>query len=174
MKLLAENRFTVTKELFCEGMRRVSRESYGKLAGKAMLVLSGIWLVLILATLYFGGRPAHALLELVILALLGIWLCELSPRNHARRAFRALSDRCGEDMERVTRFYRDHLELEGAGANKSVPYTHIDKILQTKHLLVLTCMDKAGILVTLDGFTDGSAEEVRTIILNRKNNIDPL
>ena len=85
MELLAENRFTITKSLFYEGMLRVSRESIGPFAKKVLLVLAVLWAVLAAVTLMGSGSPVYALVELIIVVLIGIWLCVYIPRNKARR-----------------------------------------------------------------------------------------
>ena len=74
MEPLAENRFTVTKELFYEGMLRVVRESHGPFIKKVMLVLAAAWAVLAAFTLLKRGSLAYAVVELVVVVLIGVWL----------------------------------------------------------------------------------------------------
>ena len=70
MKLQAENRFTVTRELFLEGMLRVSRDSYGKYAAKCMLVFVAIWAALLIFTLSTGGSMGSILFSLGVVVLI--------------------------------------------------------------------------------------------------------
>ena len=164
MELLAENRFTITKSLFYEGMLRVSRESIGPFAKKVLLVLAVLWAVLAAVTLMGSGSPVYALVELIIVVLIGIWLCVYIPRNKARRAWAALESRCGDDMERVTRFYSGYLEIDSGGEETTVFYEDVRQILLSEHLLVLTCADKVGVLIARDGFTAGDAAAVQALI----------
>ena len=155
---LAVNRFTITKSLFVEGMLRVSAERYGKFAKKAAVFLGGLWVVLLIVTLVLRSSLLFVLGEFVIIGLIILWLCVYMPRHRAGRAFKALQDRCGGDMERETRFYEDRLEIEGI--EKTIAYSEIAEVLTSKRLLVLVCEDKTGVLLSLEGFVVGDAEAV--------------
>lgn len=168
MELLAENRFVITKSLFREGMLRIYRDSYGAFARRSMAVLGAIWLALLVFTLVSGGDVAHTLLLLVILGLIGWWLWVYLPRYNARRAFRALEQRSGGEMERITRFYEDRLEI-GEEDPTVIGYGEIAKIRQTRHLLILVCENKVGVLLDLQGFTLGNEEKIYALLESAGN-----
>ncbi len=169
MERKAENKFTITKSLFMEGMLRISRDSYGKAAAKAMLLVLGLWCAFFLYTLAAGGDVAHALLFLVIIGMAGLWLCVGIPRSNANRAWKVLEGKYGSNLERVTSIYPDHLEIQGEGLEKHISYDQITRILQSRRLLTLVCEDKVGILLALDGFTDGNAQQVKALIEGAKD-----
>lgn len=169
MERLAENQFTITKGLFMEGMLRISRDSYGKAAAKAMLLVLGLWGAFFLYTLAAGGDVAHALLFLVIIGMAGLWLCEGIPRSNANRAWKVLEGKYGSNLHRTTSFYPDHLEIQGEGLEKHISYDQITRILRSRRLLILVCQDKVGILLALDGFTDGNAQQVKALIEGAKD-----
>ena len=164
MEPLAENRFTITKSLFYEGMLRVSKESLGPFAKKILLLLAILWAVMAAVTLFQSGNLIFALLELVVVVLIGVWLCVYAPRNRARRAWAALESRCGADLERVTRFYPGYLEVDSGGEEITVFYEDIRQILQSEHLLVLLSAEKLGVLVARDGFVSGDTAAVQALI----------
>ena len=164
MEPLAENRFTITKELFYEGMLRVTRESYEPFVKKIMLVLAAAWAILAAATLMGSGSLSYAVVELVVVVLIGVWMSVFVPRGKAKRAWMALESRCGDGLERVTRFYPDYLEADNGLEEITVFYEDIRQILQSEHLLVLLNVEKVGILVARDSFVSGSAAEVQTLI----------
>lgn len=166
MDVLAENRFTITKGLFYEGMLRVSAESYGKLAKKAVLFLAAAWLVIAAVTLWNSQSLGYAVIELVVLCLVALWISVYVPRNQAKRAFRQLENKCAGDWERVVRFYEDRLEAESSGRQIEVFYFEIKQILRSKRLLILVSEDKTGIMLMLDGFTSGSEAAVQKLIKN--------
>lgn len=168
MKIQAENRFAVTRDLFYEGMRRISRDGYGKVAGKAMLIFGGIWLALFAVTLLTGGNLSYVFFCLFVIALVCIWLFLWTPRKNAKTAWQTLSGRYGDAPQRITRFYEDHLEISGDCADKTVMYSDITQIRQTDHLLILLCRDKVGIMVALDGFTKGDLHTVHALIGGEK------
>ena len=152
---LAVNRFTITKSLFVEGMLCVSAGGYGKFAKKAAIFLGCLWVVLLIVTLVLRSNLLFVIGEFVIIGLIILWLCVYMPRRNAKRAFKALQARCGSDMERETRFYEDHLEIEGSEIEKTIAYSKITDILTSKRLLVLVCDDKTGVLLSLEGFAVG-------------------
>lgn len=163
MEVLAENRFTITKSLFFEGMLRVSKENYGKSARKAVAVLGLLWLVLAAAALWQRQGLVFVGVELLVVCLAGLWITVLLPRSKAKRAFEMLENRSG-DLERVTRFYQDGLEVETSGTKKAVPYSEIVQVLHTKRLLILLSADRVGVLVKHDAFLSGSETIVRELI----------
>ena len=164
MEPLAENRFTITKELFYEGMLRVIKESYDPFIKKIMLVLAAAWAVLAAATLMGSGSLSYAVMELVVVVLIGVWLSVFVPRSKARRAWTALENRCGTDLERVTRFYPGYLAADNGSEEITVFYEDIRQILQSEHLLVLLSVEKVGVLVARDGFVSGDMAGVQALI----------
>ena len=164
MEPLAENRFTVTKKLFYEGMLRVIRESYDPFKNKIMLVLAAAWAVLAAFTVLQRGSLSYAVIELVVVVLIGVWLSVFVPRNKARRAWAAMEARGGADTERATRFYPNYLEADNGIEEITVFYEDIRQILQTEHLLILLNMERVGILVARDGFVAGDAAAVQTLV----------
>lgn len=164
MEVIAENNIVMTKKLFYEGMLRVSKEGYGKFAKKAMLVLGALWAVLAAVTLVSGGGWLQTLGYLGILVLIGAWLCILMPRSNARRAYRTLCSKCGEQMERTIRFYAEHMQIHSAETVTTIPYTDVVSVLFSRHLLVLTCADKRGVMLALDGFSVGNPSDVQQLI----------
>ncbi len=162
MERLAENQFTVTKKLFYEGMRLISRDSYGKFAKKATIFLLGVWLVLFLVILAAKGNVLIGLGELALVGVLCAWLHVFLPRSRARSAFKRL-ERRGE-LNRTTRFYSDHFEVESENRREEIGYEQVKDILQSPNLLVLICKNRVGIMLSLEGFTLGDAELVRSLI----------
>lgn len=167
MQPIAINSFTITKSLFYEGMLRVSRESYGKFARKALLVLAGLWIVLLFITLIADGNIFPALGYLAVMVFAGIWICVIMPRNNAKRAFAKLAAQSG-DLERTTCFYEDHLQITAESSITTIEYLQVSQILISKRLLILTCEDKRGVLLLLSGFSVGDAQTVRSQIEHNK------
>lgn len=164
MEPLAENRFTITKELFYEGMLRVTGESYGPFIKKVMLVLAAAWAVLAVVTVLGSRSLSYAVVELVVVVLIGVWLSVFVPRNKARRAWAAMENRSGSDLDRVTRFYPGYLEADNGMEEITVFYEDIRQILQSEHLLVLLSVEKVGVLVARDGFVSGDTAAVQALI----------
>lgn len=164
MRLHAENRFTVTKSLFFEGMLRVSRDTYGKFAAKCMLLFAAVWAALLIFTLITGGSKIHVLFSLGVVVLIGFWICVWTPRNHAKKAWKSQQKRYGDSMKRITKFYDDHLEISGDCPEKTVTYDDIKEIKVTGNLMMLICYDKMGIMLSRSGFTSGDEHTVRSLI----------
>lgn len=164
MEPIAQNSFTITKALFFEGMLRVSREGYGKFAKKALLALILLWIALLIITLASGGDILHAFGYLAILALIGIWICVVMPRSNAKRAFAKLQAQSDGHLQRTTCFFDDYLQITAENAVTTISYSQVTQILTSKHLLILTCADKRGILLLLSGFSTGDAQAVRSQI----------
>ena len=158
--LLAENRFTITKKLFYEGMALISRDSYGKFVKKMTIALLGVWLVMFIVTLTANANPLIALGELALVAFLCFWISVYLPRSRAKRTFKGLQG----DLTRTVRFYADRMEMESDNRSEEIAYDQVKDILQSRNLLVLVCKNSIGVMLALDGFTIGDAEKVRNII----------
>lgn len=164
MEILAENRFVMTKELYVEARLALSRDGYGRTAKKIGVLLLVLSLVLAGGSLLFGLSAASVGMELVILGFMAFWLFYLFPRSSAKTAYKALVKEGGGEPERVTRFYDDHLEIQGPGIHADLSYSQIEQILYTKHLLILVTDERGGVLLMPDRFTIGGAEEVRRLL----------
>lgn len=164
MEILAENRFVITKSLFIEGRLSLSRESYGKSANKIGAALLILLLVLVGGSLLLGLSFASVGMEILILGVMAFWLFYGFPRSNAKDAYKALIRKCGDEPERITRFFDDHLEIEGPGVHTSLSYTQIEQVQRTRHLLVLVSDEKAGVLLKLDSFPVGSEAVVCELI----------
>lgn len=166
MNYLAENCVTITKDLFLEGMLRMSRDSYGKFARKCVFLLAAIWVAMLYFTVKSGGSLMHLFTCLLVVILLGVWISVLIPRNHAKKAWRTQQNIYGDSMKRITRFYDDHLEISGDCAERSVSYGDIQDIRLSRNLIMLVSRDKMGILLAREGFTAGDFEIVADLIRN--------
>ena len=166
---VAENRFTLTRPLFTEGMLTVWRRGSGRSVGILLAVLGLAWLALTAVALLRGGSLAFPLTELVVLSLVSLWALVWLPRGKARRAYAALQARGAAEGERVLLFYDDRLTLSVAGTEKTLPYAEVAYILHSRHLLILVAEDNAGILIRNDSYTLGSEETVLRLIRQTKN-----
>ena len=164
MEPIAENRFSITRALYSEGMLRISRDSYGKAARKYSLVFLAIWVVMSAFLLCTGGTPGQVAVYLLMLCLILIWLNILAPRNHVKKAWNSLFQRYGSAMSRRVRFYQDHLEVDGDCTKKSIPYQDILEIQESKNLYLLISAGKVAVMVAKEGFTHGNCDEVLALI----------
>lgn len=160
MPPLSENRLTITKPLFLEGMLRISRDTYGATARKIALALLGVWVAVAAYTIWSGGGLIHTVAYLIPFALIILWSTVLLPRNQVKRMWKAQEMTHGPAAERITRFYEDHLVITGTGVNKEIPYNQILSVKRSRHLLILLCENKMGILLALDGFSGESEEQI--------------
>jgi hypothetical protein len=160
---IAENKFTITKPLFMEGMLRISRDGYGKSARKAMLMVLGLWTAFFLYTLAVQGDLTACLGILALLCAAGLWLCAGMPRSNAKRLWKALEGKCGCNLQRTTSFYPDHFEILGDGVERHITYEEVIQVKQSRRLLILVCEDKTGVLLALDGFRQGNANDVKAL-----------
>lgn len=169
MEFLAENHTIIDKKRFCEGMLRISRDTYGRSAWKGVLVLVGLWLALLAYTLISGGSLGQTMSYLILIGIMSLWLCVYLPRYSAGRAWKAQTAKYGESMERTTYFYPEHLVINGDVLEKQVPYADIVQIQTSRNLLILICRDKTAVLLAKDGFSGMNEEEIMALIQGVKH-----
>ena len=158
----AVNRFTVTKDLFYEGMKRTSKESYGPAARKSVVGLIVLWLILAVVTGFMNGALHYVVIEFIVIVLMCLWVTMYLPWMKTRRAWKAMENKYGTEMDREVRFYEQFLEVSASCDEVTVFYEDVREVLESKHLLILVSQDKTGIMVALDGFVSGGLDEVRS------------
>lgn len=163
-EVLAENRFVITKDEFVEGRLALSRDNFNAAAKKLGLVMLILLAALIGASVLLGMGPFSVAMELLILGFMALWLLVLFPRSSAKTAYKALVKKAGAEPERTTRFYEDHLEIEGPGVHAVLSYEQIVQIRRTKRLLILFTDEKGGVLLRPEAFTKGDEALVRQLI----------
>lgn len=163
---VAVNRFTLTKELFYEGNKRTSKETYSRFALRMVLIMTGAWVIVAVITLLTNPSIVFLAVEALVLILASLWVAVYTPWNKRRKAYRAFLDLYGEDPERTTVFYADRLVVNPEGREITVAFSDIQKTLTTDRLLIFVTSQNKGILIDRSGFSLGSEETVRSLIEN--------
>ncbi len=164
MKLIAENKFTVTEELFREGMKRLIDLDYGPALKKILIFLAAVWAAVAAYILWKGGNLIPVLIETFALALVVLYLSVFLPRSRIKKGWKAMRERSAGEMERVTRFYEDRMEVLTTVDPLIVNYEDVTRTLETAHLMIIQNTGKLGVMIALDGFTQGTKEDVLRLI----------
>ncbi len=164
MKPIAENRYTLTRRLFCEGMGYVVRRSYAQTANRGLIALMIALAALAAATLLLKLSPGLVFIEAFFVLAAAVWIKVYLPRAKARAAWKQLTRKYGDRMERTTCFYFDRLTVQTADRETRVKYSDIDEILTTGNLLILVASDRTGIMVKRDAYVTGSEEDALSAI----------
>lgn len=160
----AVNRFILTKELFYEGAKRTSKETYSRFALRMVLIMMGAWAIV--AGVVWVMRPSVVFLltETSVLILASLWVAVYTPWRKRKKAYRAFVELYGEDVERTTVFYEDRLIVNPEGRDIAVPYSEVSEVLNSERLLICVTSANKGILVKRDGFVKGNEESVLSLI----------
>ena len=169
MKPIAENRIEITRKLFDEGMQTVENKEYKKLTLKVALVVLVITAAAAVYLLHTGGSLIYLAGECIFFAAMLIWVAFVLPRNKRKRSYEAMRRKSDGVLTRTVRFYADHMIIcSGAGKEVTIPYKDVNGWHETKHLCILTCKEKTGVLLNKDGFVTGNAKAVKAIILPKQ------
>lgn len=161
---VAVNQFTLTKELFYEGNKRTSKETYSRFALRMVLIMTGAWVIVAVITLLTNPSIVFLAVEALVLILASLWVAVYTPWRKRKRAYNAFLELYVEDPQRTTVFYADRLVVNPEGREITVAYADVSKTLTTDRLLILITSQNKGILVDRNGFTKGSEETVRSLI----------
>ncbi len=164
MEPIAENRFTLTKKLFHEGMEHVVKMNNGKVANRGALALLIVMAAMAVVMILMKQHPAVIILEAVMLFLAALWIKVFWPWQKAQAAWKQIKSRNGEEMERTTSFFFDYLTVQAAGRETKVNYRDIEQIFSTENLLIFVAKDRTGILVKRDDFVKGDEAGVLEMI----------
>ena len=152
---IAENRYTLTKALFDEGMKRVSKENYAGFAKKVTWIVLAAWLIMAVLTVVLGQGYSLLLIESVVTAAVLLWINLYLPWDKRRRAWKTLSEQVGETSERTIRFTESGFTIETESRELSADYAEVQSVLETDRLYILLLENGTGILVDKQGFTVG-------------------
>ena len=161
---IALNRFTLTKELFYEGNKRTSKETYSRFALRMVLIMTGAWIVIAVVTLLTRPSIVFLAVEAFVLILASMWVAVYTPWRKRKRAYNAFLELYGEDPERTTVFYENRLVVNPEGREITVPYAEIAKTLTSDRLLIFITNANKGILVSREGFVKGSEMELLSLL----------
>ena len=165
MDLIAENHIEITEDLFWEGIGVVTGGAKDKSSRYWALILAGVLIAVVAATLYMGGNAINVLGEVVIFAALGFWVCFYMPRKRRKQAYNAMERKDGGFISRTIRLYEDYLEIcPDYAERRIIEYDTVLRTARSEHLLVLICENNGGVLLALDGFTKGTPEDVEQAI----------
>ena len=160
METIAENSFTVNKEIYKEGIYRLIESDIGSFRKKMLIILGVLWVALAAYILYIGRGYFYLPFGLLVVGLVALWLMVLTPNSKVKRGWRAMQDRTDGEILRTVKFYEDCLTVDNGAAVKTINYENIHRRLESKHLLILVDDEKTGVMVALDGFTKGNKETV--------------
>ena len=162
MKPIAENRIEITRQLFDEGMRAVENKEYKKLALKVALAVLLITAAAAAYLLHTGGSLILLAGEGIFFAAMLVWVAFVLPKNKRKSSYQAMCRKSNGTLSRTIRFYSDHMSiLSGEEMMITIPYQDVLEWRETKHLWVLTCREKTGVLIKKDGFVTGNADMVK-------------
>lgn len=161
---VAINQFTLTKELFYEGNKRTSKETYSRFALRMVLIMTGAWVVIAVVTLLTRPSIVFLAVEALVLILASLWVAVYTPWRKRKKAYNAFLELYGEDPERTTAFYEDRLVVNPEGREVTVPYADLAKTLTTDRLLVFITNANKGVLVSRNGFIKGSETDLISLI----------
>lgn len=165
MKLIAENRIEITRQLFNEGMRTIENKKYKKLTWKIALIILAICAAGAMFLLHTGSSLVYLAGEGIFFAAMLAWVAYMLPRNKRKSSYQAMCRKSGGVPARTVRFYQEHMTiLSETGNETTILYKDVLECHETKHLWVLISREKIGVLLKKDGFTTGNAEIIKTVI----------
>lgn len=158
-ELLFECRYIPTEELCREALRSTRRGwEIAFMVIYALLVLRTVGMILVTALL-FGYVEPYAVVVL-LLCLGAVLYFSFRPRLMAKRQIRRIRDFFdGQLPEYQIRFTREHIINIAAGNEHQIPYAKLNKVWNTKHILILGVDKVTSIAIPKNSFTKGSYEE---------------
>lgn len=158
-KVLVENSFTVTKEVYIEYIRAVMRRY------RNVYFIFGA-LCLLMAVSAFGNEdPSQFLIMLVLAGFCFVVPMRMMYASRDKKFAMQVEKNGGKPMERKAQFFEDHIEFFGNnGAHSVFGYEHITKVINSKNLYVLFVQKSISMIIVKDSFTQGSLEEWKQLI----------
>lgn len=161
MELKAENEYTVTEELYREGLGRIMQDEYMPSARKMLIVLAVLWAVLAYFTYRWGGGLILILAELAAAVFAGFWMMTVTPKKRVARAWEA-TKRSPDGLERHAMFYEDRMEVDPG--RLIVNYEDVQKALETEHMLVVISNEGVGVMLLKDAYKVGDQSTVEALL----------
>lgn len=169
MRPFAENHIQITKEIFNEYFNEISARNYRKATKKiviGLLILFGVAAAYFLAN---GASPFYLLSQVFFIAVILIWMLYFMPKSRRKNGYAAICRRSGSmTPSRSVLFFEDNLVVTSqAEKSLTIAYEDIATMEETAHLYAIISKEKKCILVDKNGFTKGSAEEMKKAICEK-------
>lgn len=162
---IVENHISITPAFFQEWLKSNETPSYKK----TFRIFSTILIVLFVAVfgffVYLGNPPVILFGEAAFMLGLYLWVIVLIPKNKKKSKYKALCKGSNDVPKRTIRFYQDHLSVTtDSGKLREFPYEKIMKFRETENLYVLIDESGLGIVLDKNGFTKGTAEQMKELL----------
>jgi len=166
VNIIAENHICITEALYREASDAINNKKYRKSVLRIILILAVLMLAAAVYIIASGGRLILLLGELLFLGALCVWMLVILPRTHRRSAYKAMCRKTGGSLNRTVRFFEnDFSVIPESGSARTFRYKDILCWTETKHLWIIQCRDKSGIILKKDGFVTGNIEAVRSLLV---------
>lgn len=161
-KLLIENEFTVTKEIYMEYIKAIMKRY------RRVYFLVGV-VCLMLSLAGFGNTEPTQFLIMLVLAV----FCFAAPlymtyASRDRKYAMQIEKNGGMPMERKAQFFEDHIEFFGNnGAHSVFGYEHITKVIHSKNIYVIYVKKSIAMIIVKNAFSKGTLEEWKALITSK-------
>ena len=129
-EILAENRYTLTKGLFLQGMLKTQYGNNRKVYMGTLTIISAAWLFLLYIAVSKGQGYPEFIMESIAAALACLYILYLQPKNAAKKNYEKLCERYDQQMERTIRLYEDHLQVKTMKDELDIAYEEIEKMVR--------------------------------------------
>ncbi len=165
MRTIAENHITITKKLYHEGMAAVANPKTKRTLRIAAVIIVVLFAAFGIYSAVRGGSPFMLIVEAVLIIAMAAWVLYFLPRSNINSKYKVMTRNAGGEPQRNTTFYDDNLTVFAeSGKTINVPYQKIKEIKETEHLYIILCKDQPGVMISKDGFTKGSMDDVKAVI----------
>lgn len=162
---IAENRISISRALFDEGMRAAENGKYKKSVQKLALILLVLYLGVAIWLIHSGSSLFFLLGESIFLGALIFWLTVMLPGTKRRSKYRTMAREKGRIPQRTVKFYPDELSVvTDTGRETVIPYSDVQGWQETRHLYILCCKNNLRVLLDKDGFVHGDFHSVTSKI----------
>lgn len=169
MGAFAENQIEIDQALYYEGVSATSGPAYRRTALRFLALIAVLLAVVCGVLIWSGGNLWFVIAEIVLIALISVWMLVLYPRKRARKGFAAMRSKNGGNMKRSILFYDTSMRIEAGSGEVDLPYTDVLDMITTKNLYIFNCKGKNALLLSRRGFVRGDIETVCKQIKKEKD-----
>lgn len=158
---IAKNNISISLSLFKEGAKAGESKSYKKSISKVAIFILIVYVALAIYLIVTKGSPFLLIGETVFLGAVLFWLVYMLPNTRRKSKYKAMSQGGLFTPQRTTYFYEENMMVvTDSGKETLIPYADILSWKETRHLIVISCKNKLGVMLDKNGFEIGNFKKI--------------
>ncbi len=159
------NEYEYTPEVIEEALGTWAKES----GSSQRTTRSAVFLMILAVVLMIFTKSLYYIVVVIVAALCLLYLNKNQGRKLIKAEQRHIKENFGDEPPVFTITLGDDIHTKTKLGEQHIPYSRLENVVQTEHLIVLLFKQNMTIALHKDGFVQGNADDCMELLLTRKS-----